>query len=379
MTLADLPDELLLNIMLRVDSNGLLSLALASRRFRAIAKESLIRTSSVPPQRIIHFINTLHANPKLASKLTHLQLRPMNDDVYEQIEKSDLQFFHTVAGNAQGAYRDMARQATPSSDMSQLIIGLMNTQEVFSSRLALVMAQTTGMKALTVGTNLLDSVLLMKFIIGDLSRMPGTNRGFSFLRSTLGARLEELCVYQEPSLGYAQLKLGLADFSCLKRLEVPSHWIISERSQPHNVLPKGLASLQVFFAAEKGLNFNFEWFEDLLSKTGHFTQLRDLELRFEYNLYSQAWHMKVKMTTPRMAARKTNCLGTLQRWKRHSSAVTVQTTFGTTKWRDVGENALYTPGAKGEKGDLAKAFAYCFDRTVDSLSDFVAVEIGLWD
>lgn len=78
-SLLKLPEELLLNVALRVDNQGGHGLSLTCRRLRPIAREALAKKACIKPKHIWNYVALLLIYPSWSSKLTHLTLGPIND------------------------------------------------------------------------------------------------------------------------------------------------------------------------------------------------------------------------------------------------------------------------------------------------------------
>lgn len=159
--------------------------------------------------------------------------------------------YFTSVGNTYDteAYRDMVQQAFPSPKIYKWVLDLLRGGEIYASQLALLLTQTTGLKTLTMGTNTLDSVAMLKRLFIDNSRMENSAGMHPHIISMMQGRLEALYIYQEARIGFTRGRVSLTGFHHLRRIEVPDHWIISEFSRPEEVLPKGVEFLRVYFSA----------------------------------------------------------------------------------------------------------------------------------
>ena len=82
-TLFGLPDELLLNIALRLNVSTLRNVAPTCPRLRFIAQEALVRTAALSPKHAWLLVDLLQQRPQIERLFTHIRLgRDESEDQY---------------------------------------------------------------------------------------------------------------------------------------------------------------------------------------------------------------------------------------------------------------------------------------------------------
>jgi hypothetical protein len=385
----DLPNELLLEVALAVDVNGIQGLSLACRQLRLVGQEALLRTAVLPVANIWKLASTLQERPDLARAFTHMRLGSCTmaecDRMKAEVEKQCLEA--TRDGSKWGACCDTLVESYPAVRDYRLDMGKDSTGTVFGV-LALIAALASSLKALTLPIDAIDTIDYMRNLLannGDNLYLTSPEHRQQ-PRSLLQSRLESLEIQPNAMrpLGVQSVSqrngavevvkaeyISLAGFDRLKRLVVPFERIAYEpkdqgvgphldffppvwqRSDPDTVLPKTLESITFCISRDFTMQ-DMAWLDKvpkLLPK------MKELEFRFHLNLLSAAW------SNASISFNAEHLVNLLRKWQ---SNVHVLTTFGSNTfagYRKMGGDVWTAPW----RGDLVAAIERCLATSHDTL------------
>ncbi|KAF2822851.1 hypothetical protein CC86DRAFT_385047 [Ophiobolus disseminans] len=204
------------------------NLASAHRRFRAIAKEGLICKASTSPLQIFELVETLQRNPTLVHRMTHLRFAPLTEEIHDKMHDAATMYRERLGNDVYTAYCDIVEKAYPRPDNEAWKRAIKEVGDFYSIGLSLLIAQSSGLTALTLGTNMLDSMPLVKRLFRCEDKIPAAPWVFQ-VRSILRARLKSITVYEDHDklvgYEYSETSLDLQDFALKPLVGVPGIWI----------------------------------------------------------------------------------------------------------------------------------------------------------
>lgn len=146
------PDEILLDIASRLDIPSLSNLARSHYRFGAVARKCLVREAGVSPNQVPNLVTMLVRNPALVTRLTHLHLGPLNQNLllrmwFLQVESGQRLSFELFCRRCGDAWK------TTKIEWEQIIWATASRdgcESLYSMGLSLLIAQVSGLSALTI-------------------------------------------------------------------------------------------------------------------------------------------------------------------------------------------------------------------------------------
>lgn len=344
-----LPDELLLQIAADLSIRDLHNFSRTHRCFRAIAKEELICWASCSPHHIFSLIETLPENPSLVSKMTHLQFVPMTEDMHDKMIEIDM--VYRAADTKDETYAaeiEVIDKAYPSAENVAWKEALLEIPDLFSVGLSLLIARARDVTALTLGTNALDSMLLMNRLFRadtGVKLAPWVKQ----VRSTLAARLTELAIYGESSLQgypYASTAIDLQPFSRLKSLSATYAQLCIGGSHLYDILPNSLTNLRVTDLSVRG--FDYTTISRLFRQKAAHHQCSVVELQFLTNVWATADTLHDLL--------RGHIVRELHFWNTHPS-IELRTMFGNHNYGHTWPGEVRPP-TMYPKGDFLQAIMY---------------------
>ncbi|KAF9701758.1 hypothetical protein EKO04_000991 [Ascochyta lentis] len=297
--LLKLPDEVLLNIVLRVDTRGTLNFGLACRRLQPIAREALIKKAHIKPQYIWNFVATLQQNPGWVRDITHLALGPVDYHALFVMRNVESYVFRAITKTDFFACCTSICDAVKASSAGSpdLWLETWASGRHFSSMgLSILLAQCLQLEAISVSISYFEteSLLWEIFCYNNLLD-PGPRRldkWHKTVRQLLQNRLRGLEITRNPAMHlnghhrtYERRRVMLTGFVHLRHLVVPYEQIIN--LFPHNrvilneTLPAGLVHLRIDYCDPRYPLGSKHFVDQLTDDRKAFPYMHDIELRFE--------------------------------------------------------------------------------------------------
>ncbi|KAH7081195.1 hypothetical protein BKA63DRAFT_486945 [Paraphoma chrysanthemicola] len=338
-SLLDMPNELLVNIVQHVDAGGIKSLSLVCQHIRSIAQGFLFQTAILSPSKIWKLVDTLVFRPEFAKRFTELRLGPMSQETHEEMKRYGKERNAALTVVNKNAYRRILRKAYGAGGHSRILrIANLFKDNPTSIGLALLFALAPKLRLISMGTGSLETIPLLANVFKDRDmdmyspELPELHRLF---QPHFQECIENLTIFHEeviikykagrfsksPTQYYERLALHVKPFHNLKHLAVP-FWLIAPGSGmrsrhtgffcPHQTLPESLVSLHIVHDSrwqvlEVGL------IDILITNTRYFCNLTIVKLVFHGSFWQTA---SLFASNPRLAP---DLVPALDRWRRPAS------------------------------------------------------------
>lgn len=284
------PDEILLNIALRLGTTDLKALAFANRRFRIVSHECLFQNGAIRSVRIFDVIDEVHRTLGLANRVSHLRLGTVDGEAVKEMNCMR-PIYRNMPPEGFQTCSDIISAATFNDISPAWLFALREEPDFYSVGVSLLIAQLKALNTMSADTSTLYNVRLLKSMFYRhttiATRIP---RWILRVQSLMQQRLTTLIitcdesremwgkapttrpdedtvpstpfetrskVYKFATPGVND-RLDLSTFSSLKRLEVPGHFVRDMERFFWEVLPAPLQTLVIHF----GINyvwFDFDW------------------------------------------------------------------------------------------------------------------------
>ncbi|KAF2123376.1 hypothetical protein P153DRAFT_362076 [Dothidotthia symphoricarpi CBS 119687] len=371
-TVLKLPDELLLNIALQPGFPegaivpSLRALSLTCRHLRPIAQEALIRTATVSIEHIWRLSELLGTQPSLASDRCDAMMIAYSRG--PALAEQCYQTFCSITKDVRSLFNFEKRMKNSS----------LREEDFYSIGLLAVIAQSPGIRKLSLGSNFLDLLPMVTGVL-DHERFLSEiliSESYQQAQASLEARLEDLeVIYEQPIYNLSGTRLlSINDVSCLEQLNLRRF-----KHLKHVVIPfayladEGMrqASLDYYFFPSihgtdfstilppslESVMFSFDdthkmmdtlWFDNLILSTTVFPCLERVGFQFELNVLSTAW-----LLCSRNSRFGQQQLDGFRKWS--ASKVAVRTTFGAAKFADSFRGKARVKSDVYVEGDIIEA------------------------
>lgn len=156
--LENLPDGLLLNVVLRSDVRGTTKLASTSRRIRSISQEALFRTAKVPLLDLWKLANALLYRPDLAKFFTCLDIVGLRKEVYESLQAGRANFSQIVSSPGWSACFEQVRTTYSGANNPRTVAEMKTPEGFIFAAFAMIVAHAPGLKILRMTTSALEYI-----------------------------------------------------------------------------------------------------------------------------------------------------------------------------------------------------------------------------
>jgi hypothetical protein len=287
-----LPDELLLNITCSLDRHDLYYLVRSHPRFRAVVREALVEKATVSPVNILKLVDHLHQYSSIAPKLAHLRLGTLPIQNLQKMKVASDHYQDKFTDEAISSCSEIVRRGYPGADMDAWLKVLREENDFFAIGIALLIAQITNMTSLTVETDTLIKMPMMRALfVSSRAVQTGELAATSWVREVralIYTRLKTLTIYGKP--GYRGVGImELMPFVHLQELQVPYSWFgaahLSDLRLPNSLQVLKITSAPIITC---GLHLL-----EILKKLKAVPNLQSVELLFEHNVWAFAWSVYV--------------------------------------------------------------------------------------
>ncbi|KAH7091607.1 hypothetical protein FB567DRAFT_626110 [Paraphoma chrysanthemicola] len=301
-SLLDMPNELLVNIVQHVDAGGIKSLSSASQHLRSIAQGFLINIAVLSPSKIWKLVDTLVARPEFANDFTKVQLGSMSQETQEETNRYGKERIAALTVVNKNTYRRILRRAFGAGEHSRIL----RVGTLFKDNPASIGFVTIPLLSNT-------------FVDTDADDSPELPELHRFLQSHFQNRIENVTIFHEeviieyeagpvsksPTRYYERAPLDIQTFHNLKHLAI-SLWILTP-FLPHHTLPQSLVSLHIVLTS-KWVGLDVELVDDLMTNARYFSNLALVKLVFQKSFWQTA---RLFASNPRMSP---DVVPALDRW-----------------------------------------------------------------
>ncbi|KAF2242032.1 hypothetical protein BU26DRAFT_510970 [Trematosphaeria pertusa] len=286
--LMKLPDEILLDIALRFAGRKrnkyLMNLALVDRRFRAIAREGLVRIGIVTLSGLPQYIELLAQHPHWAGHITRLELGK-HDWTTGWLGRWNMA---RLSAEALAACDDTIDRTWPLGERERLKHDLRSHWDYTGICLCMLIGMLPNVKELSVGTSSFQMQFMMRLlnIRCHLHRRDESaeSLGFQHVANLLAEKLHVLKISRESPTGLHETE-SMFDTQSLSKLKflsisgeslTPSRIAITSRLVKSTLSPS-LEHLRIFYDWK---TFSLGWLKQLYNSRECFNGLRVVQLYF---------------------------------------------------------------------------------------------------